>query len=93
MSTGPREDGGVPRVRRALPRPTGGARPQEEWSGANKEKTDKLRHRSLQRRARAQGIELRHSDNGYALIDSGRKRIDERDDMSLDEIEKWLAKA
>jgi hypothetical protein len=93
VSTGPREDGGVPRIRRALPRVLGGARPEEEWSGANQAKDDKLRHRSLQRRARAQGIELRHSDNGYALIDSGRKRIEERDDMSLDEIEKWLAKA
>jgi hypothetical protein len=93
VSIGQREDGGVPRIRRALPRQIGGTRPEEEWSGANKAKTDKLRHRSLERRARAQGIELRHSDNGYALIDSGRKRIEERDDMSLDEIEKWLGKA
>jgi hypothetical protein len=29
--------------------------PQEEWHGANEAKTDKLRHKSLQRRARAQG--------------------------------------
>jgi hypothetical protein len=69
VSIGQREDGGVPRIRRALPRQLGGTRPEEEWSGANKAKTDKLRHRSLERRARAQGIELRHSDNGYALID------------------------
>jgi hypothetical protein len=91
--TGPREDGGVPRIRRALTEVPGGRAPEENWNGANKAKTDKLRQRSLQRRARARGIELRHSDNGYALIDSGRKRIEERDDMSLDEIEKWLARA
>ena len=35
MSTGPREDGGVPRIRRAL-----AAIPQEDWHGANEAKTD-----------------------------------------------------
>jgi len=35
VSTGPREDGGVPRIRRAVPRVPGGARPEEDWSGAN----------------------------------------------------------
>ena len=88
MSTGPRAEDGVPRIRRAL-----AAIPEEEWHGANEAKTDKLRHKSLQRRARAQGIELRHSDNGYSLINAARKRIDERDDMTLDEIESWLARA
>ena len=93
MNPGPREDGGVPRTRRSLSGIPGGRAPEETWLGANKAKSDKLRHRSLQRQARARGIELRHSDNGYALIDSGRKRIEERDDMSLDEIESWLAQA
>ncbi|MGZ4332823.1 MAG: hypothetical protein ACXVRK_04815 [Gaiellaceae bacterium] len=88
MSTGPRDDGGVPRIRRALV-----AVREEDWHGANEAKTDKLRHRSLQRRARARGIELRHSAYGYALIDAANKRIDERSDLTLDEIESWLARA
>lgn len=86
MSTGLREDGGVPRIRRALP-----ALPEEDWHGANEAKTDKLRHKSLQRRARARGLELRHSAYGYALIKAPRTRIDERSNMTLDEIESWLA--
>ena len=88
VSTGPREDGGVPRIRRAL-----AAIPQEDWHGANEAKSDKLRHKSLQRRARAQGIELRHSAYGYALINAAHKQVDERNDMTLDEIESWLAQA
>jgi hypothetical protein len=88
VSTGPREDGGVPRIRRALV-----AIPEEDWHGANEAKTDKLRHKSLQRRARARGLELRHSAYGYALINAPRKRIDERSDLTLDEIESWLARA
>jgi hypothetical protein len=88
VSPAPREDGGVPRARRAL-----AAIPQEDWRGANEAKSDKLRHKSLQRRARARGIELRHSASGYALIDAKRKRIDDRSDLTLDEIESWLARA
>jgi hypothetical protein len=66
---------------------------EEDWHGANEEKVDKLRHKSLQRRARARGLELRHSAHGYALIDAPRKRADERDDMTLDEVESLLAGA
>lgn len=88
MSTGPREDGGVPRIRTAL-----AAIPQEDWRGANEAKADKLRHKTLQRRARDQGIELRHSAYGYALINAEHQQIDERNDMTLDEIESWLARA
>jgi len=88
VSPVPRDDGGVPRARRALV-----AIPQEDWRGANEAKSDKLRHKSLQRRARARGIELRHSATGYALIDATRKRVDDRGDLTLDEIESWLARA
>lgn len=87
MSTASRE-GGVPHVRRAL-----AVVPEENWIGANEAKSDKLRHKSLQRRARARGLELRHSEYGYALITAPHKRIDERSDMTLDEIESWLARA
>jgi hypothetical protein len=88
VNPGPRDDGGIPRARQAL-----AAVPEEDWHGANKAKADSLRHRTLQRRAGALGIELRHSAYGYSLIDSARKRVDERSDMTLDEIESWLAKA
>ena len=88
MSPSPHYDGGVPRARRAL-----AAVPEEDWRGADEAKNDKLRHKSLQRRVRARGIELRHSASGYALIDAQRKRIDDRSDLTLDEIESWLARA
>jgi hypothetical protein len=53
---------------------------------ANTEMAHKLRRNSLQRRARACGLELRHSAYGYALIDSARHRVDNRNDLSLDEV-------
>lgn len=88
MNPGPHEDGGIPRARRAL-----AAVPEEDWLGANNAKTDRLRRKSLERRASARGIELRHSAYGYALVNAARKRIDDRSDLTLDEIESWLAQA
>jgi hypothetical protein len=90
VSTGPRDEGGVPRSRRAVAAPVGGRLPEEHWAGANVAKAEKLRDRSLRRRAGGQGLELRHSAYGYALIDSARKHIDGRSDLSLDEVEAWL---
>jgi len=58
--------------------------------GANLAKVEKLRRNRLRRRAGARGLELRHSDYGYSLIDAGRNRIEDRSDMTLDEIESWL---
>ncbi|HZD88441.1 MAG TPA: hypothetical protein VE088_10595 [Gaiellaceae bacterium] len=49
--------------------------------------------RSLKRQAAAQGLQLRHSDYGYALIDSARKPVDDRNDMTLAEVESWLGRA
>lgn len=89
MSPPRAHDDGVPHSRRALAAPPGGTR-QEDWSGADKAKDDKLKHRSLQRRAREQGIELRHSDSGYALIDAARKPIQDRRDLTLKEVAAWL---
>ena len=37
-----------------------------------------------------QGLQLRHSDHGYALIDSAHKQIKDRNDMTLAEVESWL---
>jgi hypothetical protein len=51
---------------------------------------DKLRRNGLRRQARAHGLELRHSDYGYSLIDSGRNRVDGRNDLTLDEVEARL---
>ena len=64
---------------------------EEDWSSANESKLDKLRRNSLQRRARAHGLELRHSAYGYSLIDRGHAQIDGRNDMTLDEVESRLA--
>jgi hypothetical protein len=90
VSPGRREDSGVPRTYLRLVVPPGRASNEEDWRGANEAKLEKLRGNELKRRAGARGLELRHSAYGYALIDSARKRIDERSDMTLDEIESWL---
>lgn len=87
MSGQHRHDGGVPRATRKLPAPSGR---EESWADANQEKAEKLGVRSLKRRADAQGFELRHSDHGYALIDSTRKPVNQRNDMTLVEVETWL---
>ena len=85
-----RQDAGVPHVRREVAVPPGGITAQEDWRGANQAKLEKLRRNTLQRRAGALGFDLRHSAYGYALIDSTHKRIDDRIDMTLDEIESCL---
>lgn len=78
------------RERRAVSaRPVGASR-QERWAGANAEKAEKLRVRSVERRAGDRGLELRHSSYGYALIDSARKHVEDRNDMTLAEVESWL---
>lgn len=53
---------------------------------ANTEMAHKLRRNGLRRRAHLHGLELRHSDYGYALIDAARTRIDGRSDMTLDDV-------
>ena len=57
---------------------------------ANVEMVNKLRGNALRRRARAKGFELRHSDYGFSLIDADRKRVDSRNDLTLDEVAKRL---
>jgi hypothetical protein len=83
-------DQGIPRGQRRLP-PAHGAEKAADWSGANEAKVEKLRRHTLDRRAHSQGLELRHSAYGYALIDATRQPVDGRDDLSLDEIESRLA--
>ena len=87
LSAEHRHDGGLPRGTRKLSGPSGR---EESWAGANQEKAEKLGLRSLKRRAHAQGLQLRHSDYGYALIDSAGTPVDRRNDMTLVEIETWL---
>jgi hypothetical protein len=53
---------------------------------ANREKTQTLQRTTLRRRARAHGLELRHSAYGYALIDANRAHLDGRNDLALDEV-------
>ena len=90
MSPEHRNEGGIPHIRRAVSAPIGGAPREENWPGANEEKAEKLRVRSLKRQADAQGLQLRHSAYGYALIDSARKQIKDRNDMTLAEVEALL---
>jgi hypothetical protein len=55
-------------------------------AAANSEMAHKLQRNSLRRRARSHGLELRHSAYGYSLVDAARKRIDGRNDLTLDEV-------
>jgi hypothetical protein len=73
-------------------------RSAESWTAedrqrANAAKHETLRRRLLERRAHARGVELRHTAYGYALIDTARKRIDDRNDLTLDDVESWLGRS
>jgi hypothetical protein len=87
-----RQDGGIPRRRERLSVPAGEASRDESWPGANEAKQQTLLRNSLQRLARARGLELRHSAYGYALLDRARKPIDDRNDMTLEEVESCLVR-
>lgn len=89
MSSDKRVDGVSVRVGK-LP---GSAPPAENLAGANEARDEKLRVRSLERRARGGGYELRHSDYGYALIDAAHKPVDGRRDLSLKELASLLDEA
>lgn len=93
MNSAGRHDGGLPRGHQRLVTPPGSRSSEGDWTGANEAKLEKLSRSSLQRRARARGLELRHSDYGYALIDGTRQRVDDRNNMSLNEVESWLDQA
>jgi hypothetical protein len=84
----PRNEGGIPHRRERLSASKG-----ESWAGANEAKDEKLQRHTLQRRARAQGFELRHSEYGYSLLDPERKRVDDRNDLTLKEVESCLARS
>jgi hypothetical protein len=79
-------------MRREIAAPLGGAPREERWPGANEEKVEKLLLRRLKSQADLQGLQLRHSDHGYALVDSARKQITDRNDMTLAEVESWLGR-
>lgn len=87
MATENRSDSGIPFKIGVLP---GGARREETWADANRAKDETLRLRSVRRSAGAEGMEIRHSDYGYALIGTDRKSVNGRNDMSLKEVESWL---
>lgn len=55
-------------------------------AAANSEMAHKLQRNALRRRARARGLELRHSAYGYSLVDADRRRVDDRNDLTLDEV-------
>ena len=81
----------------ARPRPPAHAsrarRPADEFdaAAANLEMAHKLQHHNLRRLARAHGLELRHSAYGYSLINAARRRVDNRNDLTLDEVAVHLA--
>ena len=93
MSSMGNHDGGIPRGHQRLIAPPGSPTIEEDWHGANDAKMEKLRRNNVQRRARSRGLQLRHSNYGYALIDSARQPVDHRSNMSLEDVEVWLDKA
>jgi hypothetical protein len=62
-------------------------------AAANSEMAHKLERNTLRRRARASGLELRHSAYGYSLIGPDRKRVDDRNDLTLAEVTAHLDSA
>lgn len=85
-------NGGIPHLRRGVSMPPGSVSREERWLGANEQKAERLSLRSLKRQAGAQGLELRHSDYGYALIDSARKPVS-GNNMTLAQVKFWLGRA
>lgn len=65
---------------------------EEDCTGANAAKVDKLRLNRLRRQARELGLELRHTSYGYALFDGARRRVDDRNDLTLDDVESRLVR-
>jgi hypothetical protein len=57
---------------------------------ANRAMAEKLARDALRRRARRQGLELRHTSYGYALINGARQRLSGRNNLTLDEVAKHL---
>ena len=84
---------GVPRATVRLSTLPGRAPVEEQLAGANEASDERLRVRKLERRARDNGYELRHSDYGYALIDATRKPVDDRRDLSLRAVTSLLEAA
>ncbi len=64
----------------------------EDEPGANEARARKLRRQDLARLARKRGLELRHSDYGYSLIDPSKNRIEGRNDLTLDEVNDHLTR-
>jgi hypothetical protein len=94
LSSDRSEGAGIPRrANRRVVVPPGSASRDETWHGANEAKTDKLRRNNLQRQARGRGLELRHSAYGYALVDKSGKRVENRNDMTLGDVESWLTQS
>ena len=65
----------------------------EDGRLANVAKQETLQRRLLERQARGRGLELRHTAYGYALIDAARKRIDDRNDLTLADVQTWLERS
>ena len=65
----------------------------EDGRLANVAKQETLQRRLLERQARARGLELRHTAYGYALIDGARKRVDDRNDLTLADVQSWLGRS
>jgi len=93
VSPGHRDESGIPHARRALAELPGRAPIEEQWHGANEAKAEKLRRNNLERRARAHGLRLRHSEYGYALIDPAKEAGEGRNNMTLDEVESRLERS
>ena len=85
-----RTDAGIPRRNRRPPVPRDFDAAKAEGREATDARNDKLRRKNLSRLARARNLELRHSSYGYSLIDAARNRIDDRSDMSLNDVKSYL---
>ena len=69
-----------------------GAMMTVEMDDLNKAKAHKLQRNGLRRLARERGLDLRESSYGFSLVDANKNRVDDRNDLTLDEIRVYLTR-
>jgi hypothetical protein len=63
-----------------------------EGHAANEARVQKLRRNRLRRIAKRSRLQLRHSDYGYSLVDELKNHVEGRNNMTLDDVERYLAR-
>ena len=70
--------------------PPGEAPRDESWPGANEAKKESCGETTSNGAPARRASSFATRSNGYALLDSAHKRVDDRGDMTLTEVESCL---